>query len=312
MKSIANYAFDECESLQSITIPDSVTYIGIGAFRNCTSLKEVCCMAVEPPTLGSDYVFYNNATGLKFYVQITSLDAYEKAKYWSDYNIIADYTPIECTSLTVEADDVAGYMTSTTIRYSAITNGLSFNRYNINNITITGEATSDRFDINTSLTESIERTISFSYLNKTATTTITQGPSLAKAYTVNLNNEWQNSSTPNPDPILYDGVYESFSNYHRNNNDATMYIDIVGYDNFTIYVRCDSEASFDYLRIYLDNKFIMDTKENGSSDTSFSGYTEVKFSGIDAGPHRIEILYDKDKSDHSGTDRGYIFIPKNQ
>ena len=56
----------------------------------------------------------------------------------------------------------------------------------------------------------------------------------------------------------------------------------------------------------------MDTKENGSSDTSFSGYTEVKFSGIDAGPHRIEILYDKDKSDHSGTDRGYIFIPKNQ
>ena len=56
----------------------------------------------------------------------------------------------------------------------------------------------------------------------------------------------------------------------------------------------------------------MDTYDNGSSDTSFSGYTEVKFSNIDTGPHRIRIYYDKDESDHSGADRGYVFIPKNQ
>lgn len=306
---IANYAFDRCKALQSITIPDSVTNIGMGAFRACTSLKDVYCMAVEPPKLGNDYVFYNNASGFKIYVQMVALETYETATYWSDHNIIADYTPLECVSLAIEADDVAGYMTSTTIRYSAITNGLSFNRYNNNNITITGEVVSNQFDVNTSLTESIERTITFSYLGQNATTTIIQGPSLAKSYTINLNNEWQTSSVPNPDPELYDGVYESFSNHHWNKYNADMYIDIVGYENFTIYVRRDSEAA-DNLIVFLDSRTIMEAANN--SGTSFSSYTEVKISNIDTGPHSIRLSYDKDESDHEGADRGYVFIPKNQ
>ncbi len=40
-KTIAEYAFYECESLTSITIPDSVTSIGIWAFRGCTSLTNI-------------------------------------------------------------------------------------------------------------------------------------------------------------------------------------------------------------------------------------------------------------------------------
>ena len=38
---IAEYAFDGCESLTSISIPASVTEIESCAFRGCTSLKEV-------------------------------------------------------------------------------------------------------------------------------------------------------------------------------------------------------------------------------------------------------------------------------
>ena len=38
---ISDYAFDDCTSLTSITIPDSVTSIGSYAFYNCTSLNKV-------------------------------------------------------------------------------------------------------------------------------------------------------------------------------------------------------------------------------------------------------------------------------
>lgn len=40
-KGIADYAFEDCTSLESITIPDSVTSIGYGAFYSSTSLVSI-------------------------------------------------------------------------------------------------------------------------------------------------------------------------------------------------------------------------------------------------------------------------------
>lgn len=311
VKTIANYAFDWCESLQSITIPENVTTIGYGAFRNCTSLKNVYCHPATPPVLNNEFVFYNNAVGRGIYVRISSLDDYMAAPSWSEYtnSIKEDYIPVECTDLTIEADDVPGYMTSTTIRYNATTNGMSFNRYVIEDIVITGEDVSEQFDVNPSLTDSVERTISYSYLGKTATTTITQGPSLQKSYSVDLGEKWQISSVPNPDPELYDGVYESTN--HSKRSSAYMYIDIVGYSDFTIYVRNDAEDEYDYTTIWLDGKSVR-TVETRNTDTSLSGYTEITYNDIDKGPHKISIRFSKDEDTNVGADCGYVLIPKNQ
>ena len=38
---IGEYVFNNCDSLMSVTIPDSVAYIGNEAFRNCNRLVEV-------------------------------------------------------------------------------------------------------------------------------------------------------------------------------------------------------------------------------------------------------------------------------
>lgn len=41
IKSIGNYAFDDCTFLKSVTIPDSVTNIGSYAFSSCTTLTSI-------------------------------------------------------------------------------------------------------------------------------------------------------------------------------------------------------------------------------------------------------------------------------
>ena len=108
---IGNGAFEDCDSLTSVTIPDSVTTIGayafydcyiltsvtIGnsvttiegcAFYGCTSLKTVYCKPTTPPT-GGNYMFGGNASGRKIYVPASAddsiINAYKKASYWSSY-----------------------------------------------------------------------------------------------------------------------------------------------------------------------------------------------------------------------------------
>ena len=81
---IGNSAFIECESLTSITIPESVTDIADHAFYDCISLKSVYCKQTVPPTLGTS-VFFNNAAGQKFYVPKASVNAYKVADGWKNY-----------------------------------------------------------------------------------------------------------------------------------------------------------------------------------------------------------------------------------
>ena len=143
------------------------------------------------------------------------------------------------------------------------------------------------------------------------------------SYTVVLNGQWQKSNTiSNPDSILYEGVYESFSNKGVNNSGAIMYIDIEGYTNFKLYIRSYAESSYDYVMVsqldqtitystsYSNTTLIKaNTRGNQKSGTTINDYTLVEFTNIDGGSHRISIIYRKDSSTHSNNDRGYVLIP---
>ena len=129
----------------------------------------------------------------------------------------------------------------------------------------------------------------------------------------------QSTTVSNPDASLYDGVYES-TNQGMSSTKSIMYIDIDGYDTFTFYVRSYAESQYDYVIVSnLDvditsstSGFKMTTSGNQQSGTSLSSYTEVTFTNIGGGQHRIMVAYKKDHSVDNGNDKGYVLIPKNQ
>ena len=129
----------------------------------------------------------------------------------------------------------------------------------------------------------------------------------------------KSTSVSNPDSSQYDGVYES-TNGGVGNTKSIMYIDINGYDTFTIYVRSYAESSYDYVEVSnLDaditssmSSIKATTKGKQQSGTALSSYTAVTYTNIGGGQHRIMVTYRKDVSVNSGDDKGYLLIPKNQ
>lgn len=87
VETIQNAAFTRCYSLQSITIPESVTYIGSWAFGECDNLTSVYFESPTPPIM--DYNVFVVPQELSIYVPVGSVGAYKAAdKGWSEY---ADY-----------------------------------------------------------------------------------------------------------------------------------------------------------------------------------------------------------------------------
>ena len=146
------------------------------------------------------------------------------------------------------------------------------------------------------------------------------GYNLIATFNVNLNDQWELSTTiPNPNSEEYDGVYQSFSNYHVANGKAQMMIEIEGYVNFSFFIRSYAESNYDYIWVgqldkvpTSDNDAYATTKSKANGNTTIKGYTEVKFKNMDAGKHTIYVVYKKDTSGDNDDDRGYVLIPKIQ
>ena len=90
--TINSYAFQYCYSLHKITIPASVNYIGQYAFQYCYSLNEIHFLGTTPPSLSGSSVFIQLPTACKIYVPSGSLSAYTSA---TNYPSSSTYTYIE-------------------------------------------------------------------------------------------------------------------------------------------------------------------------------------------------------------------------
>lgn len=76
--------FYGCASASEITLPSSLTLIGINCFRNCYALERIICRATTPPSLANVSAF-TNTNNCPIYVPDASVEAYKTATNWSSY-----------------------------------------------------------------------------------------------------------------------------------------------------------------------------------------------------------------------------------
>lgn len=124
---------------------------------------------------------------------------------------------------------------------------------------------------------------------------------------INTNGQWYSYTSPYSS---YRG-YQSSSNWHKANSNATMSFTIKGYNSFTFKIRSNGEGNYDFVMVALNKQ---PTRESNYSSTkgSPSAYTykDVTFSGLDkSSTYTIYVTYTKDSSNDSGDDRGYVLIP---
>lgn len=334
------YMFYNCTGLKSIVLPETTVYLGYYMFCGCVNVEKITIKAKVAPTLygystwgtSSYYLGYNTRANLTNQCHVPYGATGYDVSNWTSYLFSTSYCgfvksspylKVECTDLSITAADVIGNDTTTTITWNAIVSCIDQTNDEPLTLTFTGTSKSSPFPENESYTESIDRETSFTYMGVTATTTFVQQAKLD--WEINLKNQWRlSTSVTNPDAELYDGVYESNSNYHVNNGVATMYIDIYDRDSFKLYIRSNGESGYDYVMVsQLDQTITGSTSYNStyvkahtrsapSSGTAISNYKLVEFTNIGGGEHRITIIYRKDSGGDSGTDRGYILVPKQQ
>ena len=75
--------FANCENLQTIILPETLTSLGMFAFYGCVSIQVVVVKSNTPPTL-DDRAFENTNIEFKIYVPDESVDAY--IANWSTYS----------------------------------------------------------------------------------------------------------------------------------------------------------------------------------------------------------------------------------
>lgn len=87
VKEIGDYALYDAHSVQEITVPATVNYIGTRAMAGKTGLKTVTADAVSVPALGDDVWYGVNQPAVKLLVPYPAINDYAQAAQWQEFAI---------------------------------------------------------------------------------------------------------------------------------------------------------------------------------------------------------------------------------
>ena len=106
--SLGSWCFDDCSSLTSITIPNSVTSLGSSCFSGCSSLTSITMLPSTPPSTGYG-IFEDTPLETVYVVDEDAKTAYQAQEPWSEYEIVVMPTGIEEVETDKTAPTIVGY-----------------------------------------------------------------------------------------------------------------------------------------------------------------------------------------------------------
>ena len=95
LTTIEERAFDACHELPEVYLGYNIDSIGDWAFANCYQLTKVTCTAITPPILAKALFSVDCYAHATLHVLPQSLEAYQSALYWKDFNEIIGDVVIE-------------------------------------------------------------------------------------------------------------------------------------------------------------------------------------------------------------------------
>ena len=91
VKTIDMYVFNNCQSLETVTLPASLEKIGAGSFMNCVALADIYAYPAGGSVTLGDVIWSGvDQANCKLHVFPEDFDYYSTADQWKEFNVVAD------------------------------------------------------------------------------------------------------------------------------------------------------------------------------------------------------------------------------